>query len=388
MQCPKCGHRQREENECGKCGIIFSKYSKFQKKKQGELAAAQGPVSGGKVGLLLTVLLVLGLATGGFFYFNGQNKIGQLPNQQVPAQEPSALARQSATDAPPPTTSTVDGQTRKDTASDGLAGQLAVARPTGNSIEHARNATVSIVSPWGRGAGFFVDSNGTIVTNRHVVEFDSDQLAMIKRQASELKARLDNERSNLNLTRKRLGQIRDAEVRKQVVKNIRLREEQYSKYQQHHAAMEEQIATIEQKSFRREGKVVLIDGTEYQVGSFKVSPTHDLALLSILVYNSPFIQAVDNGRYPDQGQRVYTIGSPVGLSHTVTSGIISGYRQYKEERFIQTDAPINPGNSGGPLIDEQGRVLGVNTMIINNTEGIGFAIPMSTVHETFPELDN
>ena len=51
--------------------------------------------------------------------------------------------------------------------------------------------------------------------------------------------------------------------------------------------------------------------------------------------------------------------------------------------FLQTDAPINPGNSGGPLIDERGYVHGVNTMIIKNTEGIGFAIPIATVFEEF-----
>lgn len=85
----------------------------------------------------------------------------------------------------------------------------------------------------------------------------------------------------------------------------------------------------------------------------------------------------------EQGQKVYTIGNPSGLRHTVTSGIISGYREYKDNPLIQTDAPINPGNSGGPLIDENGRAIGVNTMIIRDTEGIGFAIPMKSVFEEF-----
>jgi S1-C subfamily serine protease len=80
---------------------------------------------------------------------------------------------------------------------------------------------------------------------------------------------------------------------------------------------------------------------------------------------------------------VYTIGSPSGLRHTVTSGVISGFRERDGQSFIQTDAPINPGNSGGPLVDENGRVLGINTMILRDTQGIGFAIPIQAVREEF-----
>ena len=67
------------------------------------------------------------------------------------------------------------------------------------------------------------------------------------------------------------------------------------------------------------------------------------------------------------------------------TGILSGYRQAAEHSFIQIDASINPGNSGGPLIDAKGRVLGINTMILRDTEGIGFAIPIETAFEEFPE---
>jgi S1-C subfamily serine protease len=80
---------------------------------------------------------------------------------------------------------------------------------------------------------------------------------------------------------------------------------------------------------------------------------------------------------------VYTVGHPVGLRHSVTSGIISGFREHAGVRYIQTDAPINPGNSGGPLIDLNGEVVGVNTMILADTEGIGFAIPIEVVLDEF-----
>ena len=69
----------------------------------------------------------------------------------------------------------------------------------------------------------------------------------------------------------------------------------------------------------------------------------------------------------------------------MTGGIFSSYRKQESDGTIllQIDAPINPGNSGGPLIDEKGYVHGVNTMILRNTQGIGFAIPIETVYEEF-----
>lgn len=87
------------------------------------------------------------------------------------------------------------------------------------------------------------------------------------------------------------------------------------------------------------------------------------------------------------------IGSPEGLDHTVTKGIISAVsRQPELDRpmvYIQTDAPINPGNSGGPLIDRDGNLVGINTFIVTEgggSEGLGFAIPEPTVRFVYQEL--
>ena len=73
------------------------------------------------------------------------------------------------------------------------------------------------------------------------------------------------------------------------------------------------------------------------------------------------------------------------MRNTVTSGIFSGYRKAagNDDIYLQIDAPINPGNSGGPLIDGHGNVYGVNTMILTNTEGLGFAIPIEAVFDDF-----
>ncbi len=96
------------------------------------------------------------------------------------------------------------------------------------------------------------------------------------------------------------------------------------------------------------------------------------------------------------GQFVVAIGNPFGLERTLTLGVISALGrviQSPDERFIgeiiQTDAAVNPGNSGGPLLDLQGRVIGVNTAIVSPSRasaGIGFAVPVDTVRRVVPEL--
>ncbi|MBA2661314.1 MAG: trypsin-like peptidase domain-containing protein [Bradymonadaceae bacterium] len=90
------------------------------------------------------------------------------------------------------------------------------------------------------------------------------------------------------------------------------------------------------------------------------------------------------------GEWVVAIGSPFGLEHTVTVGVMSatgrriGHGPY--DNFLQTDASINPGNSGGPLFNLDGEVIGVNTAIIRNGQGIGFAVPIDTVQNLLPAL--
>ena len=83
------------------------------------------------------------------------------------------------------------------------------------------------------------------------------------------------------------------------------------------------------------------------------------------------------------GQRVLAIGSPLGREQTVHSGIINV--QFNDS-FIQTDALINPGNSGGPLLNMEGKVIGINTAITPSTPGIGFAIPINMAKSILPDL--
>ncbi|MEM9244445.1 MAG: PDZ domain-containing protein, partial [Cyanobacteria bacterium P01_F01_bin.153] len=94
------------------------------------------------------------------------------------------------------------------------------------------------------------------------------------------------------------------------------------------------------------------------------------------------------------GQWAIAIGNPLGLDNTVTTGIVSATGRSSSEvgipdkrvNFIQTDAAINPGNSGGPLIDEQGRVIGINTAIIRGAQGLGFAIPINRARQIADQI--
>lgn len=93
---------------------------------------------------------------------------------------------------------------------------------------------------------------------------------------------------------------------------------------------------------------------------------------------------------PQVGEFVVAIGSPLGLEHSVSVGIVSAKGRTVGESpigFLQTDTAINPGNSGGPLIDLAGRVIGVNTAIAQGAQGIGFAIPASVVTELVSQIE-
>jgi serine protease Do len=118
----------------------------------------------------------------------------------------------------------------------------------------------------------------------------------------------------------------------------------------------------------------------------------DLALLKIEQRGLPTL-SLGSARRVHQGQLVFAIGSPEGLENSVTMGVVSSVgRQPDPDNpmvYIQTDAPINPGNSGGPLVDMDGYVLGINTLILSQgggSEGLGFAIPARVVRFVYQSL--
>jgi serine protease Do len=139
----------------------------------------------------------------------------------------------------------------------------------------------------------------------------------------------------------------------------------------------------------RDIKVALADGRVFEAKLVGKSPDIDIALIKIDVTGLPSA-ALGNSDAAEVGDTVVAIGNPFGLSHTVTSGIISakgrviGIGPY--DNLIQTDAAINPGNSGGPLFNINGEVVGINTVIIASGQNLGFAIPISMVKEVLPSI--
>ncbi|MFL5726762.1 MAG: S1C family serine protease [Chloroflexota bacterium] len=134
--------------------------------------------------------------------------------------------------------------------------------------------------------------------------------------------------------------------------------------------------------------VALHDGSEYPAKVVKIADDNDLALIKVEATGlKP--ATLGNADALQVGQTAIAIGSPLGtFTETVTKGIISATgrsitvqdeetgRPIKLHDLIQTDAAINPGNSGGPLLDASGAVVGINTAIAGNAEGLGFAIPI------------
>ncbi len=119
-------------------------------------------------------------------------------------------------------------------------------------------------------------------------------------------------------------------------------------------------------------------------------PRTDLALIQIPAKGIQEAVLGDSDRIK-VGQWAIAIGSPFGLEHTVTVGVISatgrrGVGRGSYGDFIQTDASINPGNSGGPLLDLTGQVIGINNMIVAPGQGIGFAIPINTAKRLIEQL--
>lgn len=142
---------------------------------------------------------------------------------------------------------------------------------------------------------------------------------------------------------------------------------------------------------------VMVDGYEKPLTAKLLGSSYelDLAVLKIEGSNFPTLKLGDSSNL-NMGDWVVAIGNPYGFDHTITVGVLSsnereisipdtnGTRNY--QHLLQTDASINPGNSGGPLLNLQGEVIGINTAVSSQAQGIGFAIPTSTITEVLDNL--
>jgi S1-C subfamily serine protease len=143
-------------------------------------------------------------------------------------------------------------------------------------------------------------------------------------------------------------------------------------------------------------EVALADESRWPARLVGADPQTDLAVIQIKAPPDRLKAiAVGDSENLHPGQKVLAIGNPFGLERTLTTGIISSIRktlktgEVEMEEVIQTDAAINPGNSGGPLLDSEGKMIGINTAIFSpsgGSVGIGFAIPVNTAKRILDEL--
>ena len=179
-------------------------------------------------------------------------------------------------------------------------------------VSQLGESVVQVRTPGGLGSGFFINEEGYLITNFHVIE----------------------------------------------------NETQISLEVYHHSN-----GQLERMNYR-------------QVRIVAINKFADLALLKVEDKNAPKFAAIFIGESDglSVGERVFAIGSPLGLERTVTEGIISTKtRELQGDLYLQTTAQINPGNSGGPLFNLRGEVVGVTNMKITFGEGLGFAIPVETL---------
>jgi serine protease Do len=134
------------------------------------------------------------------------------------------------------------------------------------------------------------------------------------------------------------------------------------------------------------------DGRTFVAKEIRSDPKSDLAIILIDAKNLPVLELGDSDQM-EIGDRVLAVGAPFGLAGSVTSGIVSGKGRNMQmnmyEDYVQTDAAINPGNSGGPLVNLDGKVIGINTAIKTRTggwQGIGLAIASNLVKNVWPQL--
>jgi len=290
----------------------------------------------------------------------------------------------------------------KKSASKDLNAQLREKYEPKSPVEEATLAVVSIETHLGGGSGFFISNEGYILTSKHVVRPEKtgqwleirDNVERLEEAFQHARRDLDRERARLRQIENRLKHykkaIEDAPSgyqKRSAEADYRFWEQRYNSYKKDYNQVKRRYDKRKKEfdaaksDFRwktnlatlaRNFKIVLKDDSTRLARLVRISQEHDLALLQLEGCSTPFLEV---GK-PDRlavGTTVYAIGSPIGLSDTVTSGIVT----HIDESAIFTDATVLPGSSGGPLITKSGKVVGITTLRIKEaggSEGFGGAI--------------
>jgi serine protease Do len=382
MDCPKCGHQQTGTVECEACGIYFAKF------QQRANAASAGPRPhepspepdgpGMRLGALAVTALVTAAIVVGIMRHQSPKTAVSTPTPIAAAAPQAAAATQPGLSAPGPA---------PPFATSGLEAQITKSFPVRSPIESARNATVFIKTSWGLGSGFIIDEDCHVITNRHVIETDGARVAKTVIQDPDTQQRIAAAQQQLQ-TALYNAQLRRRAIDSQPGMNSE-RVELDGKIRSMQAALNDlpghlsrYISDKVEGAGRSGFSAILVDGTEFKSLHAETSDRFDLARFTLPASHCPHLEAGQSASLI-VGQPLYTVGNPSGLTYTVTSGVFSGERRDGAQRYLQTDAPISPGNSGGPLITSSGEVVGINTLVLRGVPGVGFAIPIETVHEAF-----
>jgi serine protease Do len=387
MKCPKCGYEQIGLQECEACGLVFEKYRRSQEMRdKGQIPAHPAPSSRKSGAVVLPWVGALGvciLLIGGFFLFKGSETPSLQPDPQSPAVVTSNPIEESSS-SPSDESVGFEGMD--------IISQLENNLPPGNQTEKARNATIFLETVWGEGAGFFIDDKCTVITNRHVIQVPEKEVAAFEAMIAEARVEAEKMERRIQHARNVYQKVERGEGR--LVGPVSTLEELGEKIDSDEENLNRLLEEIQQKEEELEQNksntdlsIVLADGTKLMGLVDYVSEEQDLAIVRPLPNaRCPAIPTGDS-RALNQGDVLFTIGSPMGLRHVVTSGVFSGNVEIDGHLMLQTDAPINPGNSGGPLIDQEGRVVGINTLVMAPAQGIGFAIPIEEAISLLPTSD-
>lgn len=289
---------------------------------------------------------------------------------------------------------------------------LKIDFPRRNAIESAAYATVAVKTTIGFGSGFFITNDGFIITNKHVLRGDENQRKTQEVNIDKFKAevkKIENTfrteekeisdfKEHLKDVRKRIDSYSESSTRykylqqyKENIRRLRKWEKDYKKRKSEFNKQKDNISnTINNYTsnmtvadLSRTFTILLADNTELYAYLISESQDYDLALLKIDGYETDFLRPVDY-RTIKWGTPVYAVGNPAKLRNSVAKGVISGF----EGIYVKTDAKIYPGNSGGPLVTEDGKVLGINTLkkLTHKFEGLGFAIDIRVAIEEFKSV--
>lgn len=289
-----------------------------------------------------------------------------------------------------------------------------IYKPT-SPVEAATLSVVKIETILGLGSGFFVSDSGHIITNRHVVrpqisaswKETEKELEEVQIEYKETFSYLKEERNRVRLMKEDLNGYKDQLDNPNSYSNPISRdrytyfERRYNKARKDYKKEYRQVSNdykkfmAEKTSLTRRGlnasvarnfKIIFKDNTSARAQLIKVSSKQDIALLKLDKHITPYLHP-NTTTFSSQADQVYAIGSPLGQSDSVTSGIIT---RIKNDEII-TDATILPGNSGGPLVDKKGELIGVNTQKVmagsaEGSEGFGVAIPIKDIFSEFGDI--